>query len=83
MGDQCLTSESFVLVKVIDSPGEKGADLLGRPRHRLIRGENCSESASLMGVPGREMPIIRRYLELGGGKHSELSRAGPLSREAL
>jgi hypothetical protein len=84
MGDQCLTSESFVLVKVIDSPGEKGADLLGIPRHRLIRGENCSESASLMGVPGREMPFI----SLGGisslVEESTLSSAEPgLFREKL
>jgi hypothetical protein len=58
MGDQCLTSEIFVLVKGSDSLGAKGADLLGRPRHRLIHGEDCSESASLMGVPGREIPSI-------------------------
>jgi hypothetical protein len=58
MGDQCLTSESFVLVKGIDLLGAKGADLLGIPRHRLIHGEDISESASLMGVPGREIPSL-------------------------
>jgi hypothetical protein len=85
MGDQFLTSVSFVLVKGIDSLGAKGADLLGRPRHRMIRGEDPSESASLMGSSRSRATVYknRMYLELGGGKHSGLSRAGLLSRGAL
>lgn len=57
MGNQCLSPDGRILVRGIFTLGFKGADLLGRPRHCLIHSENCPESASSMGVSGREVLI--------------------------
>jgi hypothetical protein len=84
-GYQWLSPEGSILVRDTIPLGEKGADLLGRPKHRLIHGGRLLLGASLMGATDLEIisKIKGSYLELGGGKHSELSRAGPLSRGAL
>lgn len=85
MGGQCLTSRRVIPVRGILSLGAKGVDLLGQPSDRLIHGDDLSEGGCSLRVTDHEGPptLVGMAIDPGGGKHSELSRADPLSRGDL